>query len=183
MASKIQFRRDTSANWTANNPTLSQGEIGIDLTNNNFKIGDGTTAWSSLIYVGTLPTQTNNSGKYLTTNGTTASWSGSLTPTALFETKVAVAASAIDLSLGNYFTKTISGATTFTISNTPASGTVGEFILDLTNGGSATVTWWTVKWVGGTAPTLTASGRDSLGFFTHDGGTTWTGLVLGKDIK
>lgn len=40
-----------------------------------------------------------------------------------------------------------------------------------------------MKWAGGTAPTLTASGRDALGFYTYDGGTTWTGLVLGKDIK
>lgn len=211
MAAKIQFRRDTSANWTSNNTLLSQGEIGLDLTNGTFKIGDGVTAWNSLAYTATLPTQTSNSGKYLTTNGTTASWNDistlvlptltgnsgkylttngttsswttSLTPVSLFETKVAMAANAIDLSLGNYFTKTISGATTFTVSNTPASGTVGEFILDLTNGGSATITWWGVKWVSGTAPTLTTSGRDSLGFFTHDGGTTWTGVVIGKDIK
>jgi hypothetical protein len=103
--------------------------------------------------------------------------------TGLAETKVAMSASAIDLSLGNYFSKTISGATTLTISNTPTTGTVAEFVLDLTNGGSATVTWWSgVKWVGGTAPTLTSSGRDVLAFFTHDGGTTWTGVV-NKDFK
>lgn len=115
--------------------------------------------------------------------------SPSFTGVALFggavqETRVAVAASAIDLSLGNYFSKTISGVTTFTVSNVPSSGTAASFILDLTNGGSSTVNWWTgVKWAGGTAPTLTAAGRDVLGFFTHDGGTTWTGLVLGKDVK
>jgi len=103
------------------------------------------------------------------------------TMTGAKETQVAIAASAIDLTLGNYFTKTISGTTTFTISNTASSGTVNSFILDLTNGGSATVNWWTgVKWAGGTAPTLTASGRDVLGFFTEDGGTTWNGFVLGK---
>lgn len=97
------------------------------------------------------------------------------------ETKVAVAASAIDLATANYFSKTISGATTFTISNSPASGTAVSFILDITNGGSAVVTWWSgVKWPFGTPPTLTASGRDVLGFFTHDGGTTWNGFVLGK---
>lgn len=100
------------------------------------------------------------------------------------EARVAMGANNIDLSTGNVFTKTISGATTLTVSNTPSAGTVATFILDLTNGGSATITWWSgVKWVGGTAPTLTTSGRDVLGFFTHDGGTTWTGLVLGKDVK
>jgi hypothetical protein len=54
----------------------------------------------------------------------------------------------------------------------------------MTNGGSATVNFWSgVKWSYGTAPPFTASGRDVLGFFTYDGGTTWTGLLLGTDIK
>lgn len=105
------------------------------------------------------------------------------TITGLKETRVAMGANDINLNLGNYFNKTISGATTLTVSNVPTTGTAASFILDLTNGGSATITWWSVKWAGGTAPTLTAAGRDVLGFFTYDGGTTWTGLVLGKDIK
>ena len=97
------------------------------------------------------------------------------------EKQVAIAASDIDLSLGNYYTKTISATTSFTVSNVPASGTAASFILDLTNGGSQTVNFMTgIKWAGGTAPTLTASGRDVLGFFTYDGGTTWNGFVLGK---
>jgi hypothetical protein len=100
------------------------------------------------------------------------------------ETRVAVSASEIDLAAGNYFTKTISGATTFTVANVAASGTVSAFVLDLTNGGSAAVTWFSgVKWPGGTAPTLTASGRDVLGFFTHDNGTNWNAFVLGLDVK
>lgn len=106
------------------------------------------------------------------------------TITGLKETKTTSSANNFDLSAGNYFTHTVSGATTFTVSNTASSGSVSSFILDLTNGGSATITWWSnVKWAGGTAPTLTSSGRDALGFFTHDAGTTWSGLVLGKDIK
>lgn len=104
--------------------------------------------------------------------------------TGLRETRTAMGANAIDLATGNFFSKTISGATTFTVSNVPATGTAATFILDLTNGGSAAITWFAgVKWAGGTAPTLTAAGRDVLGFFTHDGGTTWTGLVMGKDVK
>lgn len=103
---------------------------------------------------------------------------------ALREKQIAVAASNIDLATGNFFSKTISGATTFTVSNVPASGTAAALILDLTNGGSAAITWWSgVKWAAGTAPTLTAAGRDVLGFFTYDGGTTWSGLVLSLDVK
>jgi len=124
-----------------------------------------------------------------------AAWSGSTsittvgtlsTPviTGLKETKSVLAANNIDLTLGNYFTKTITGATTFTVTNTPSTGIVGSFILDLTNGGAFSITWWSgVKWASGTAPTLTSSGRDCLGFFTHDGGTIWAGLLLGKDIR
>lgn len=90
----------------------------------------------------------------------------------------------IDTSIAGVFTKTISGSTTFTVSNVAASGTVTAFMLDLTNGGSAAVTWWSgMKWAGGVAPTLTVSGRDLLGFVTHDGGTTWSGIVMGLDIK
>lgn len=100
------------------------------------------------------------------------------------EAKLAMPANDIDLSLANYFTKTITGTTTITVSNIPNSGTAISFILDLTNGGSSTITWWAnMKWVNGTAPVLTAAGRDILAFLTYDGGTTWAGLVLGKDVK
>jgi hypothetical protein len=99
---------------------------------------------------------------------------------AIQETKVAIAASEIDLALSNYFTKTISGATTFTVANVASSGTVSAFVLELTNGGSDTVTFFSgVTWAAATPPTLTASGVDVLAFFTHDGGTTWRGFVLG----
>ena len=95
-----------------------------------------------------------------------------------------VAASAIQVNTASVFSRTVSGAVTFTFTGVAASGYVSSFLLNLTNGGSATVTWPTaVKWPGGTVPTLTAAGRDVLGFFTVDGGTTWSGFVLGKDLK
>jgi hypothetical protein len=50
MADKIQLRRDTAANWTANNPTLSQGEQGFETDTSKMKIGDGSTAWTGLDY-------------------------------------------------------------------------------------------------------------------------------------
>lgn len=104
--------------------------------------------------------------------------------TAIRETKVAMDANDIDLAKGNLFTKTISGVTTLTISNALAAGNVNSFVLELTNGGSAVVTWFSgVKWAGGTAPTLTASGKDILGFYSHDGGTTWNILGINKDVK
>jgi hypothetical protein len=50
MATKIQVRRDTSANWTTANPTLFSGEIGFETDTGKFKIGNGSTVWSSLDY-------------------------------------------------------------------------------------------------------------------------------------
>lgn len=48
MSTRIQVRRDTSANWAAANPILAEGEFGLDITTHTLKIGDGVTAWSSL---------------------------------------------------------------------------------------------------------------------------------------
>lgn len=105
------------------------------------------------------------------------------TLTGLKEVSTALAANNIDLALGNVFTKTIAGATTLTVSNVPASGTVGTLILELTSAGSAVITWpANSKWAGGTAPTLTAAGKDCLGMYVRDGSTlNW--FVLGKDVK
>ena len=50
MANRIQLRRDTTANWVSENPILAQGEIGLDLTTDTFKIGNGTDDWLTLPY-------------------------------------------------------------------------------------------------------------------------------------
>ena len=96
----------------------------------------------------------------------------------------AVAALDIDLSTGNYFTKTINGNSTFTFSNPPASGTVGSFTLELTHT-SGTVAWpdgsggqGTVRFPADTAPTLTTGKTHLFVFVTDDGGTTYRGAVL-----
>ena len=47
----MQQRRDTAANWTSNNPTLKDGEIGYEKDTGYIKIGDGSTAWTSLGYI------------------------------------------------------------------------------------------------------------------------------------
>lgn len=90
-------------------------------------------------------------------------------------------ATSMNLQNGNVFSATITGATTFSITNVPASGTCASLSLILTNGGSSAVTWMTgTKWPGGVAPTLTTSGIDVLVFFTVNGGTTWYGNVAGQ---
>jgi hypothetical protein len=89
-----------------------------------------------------------------------------------------------DLSVANFFSATLDQACTFTFSNPPASGDFGTFVLELTNGGAFAITYpASVDFVGGVAPTLTASGVDQLVFTTRDGGTTYFGFVAGLDIK
>lgn len=54
MAIAIRRRRDSTANWTANNPILEDGQLGFELTASGeydkFKIGDGKTRWNDLKY-------------------------------------------------------------------------------------------------------------------------------------
>lgn len=48
----LQLRRDSSTDWTTENPVLAAGEPGWDQTRKQLKIGDGSTAWNSLPYLG-----------------------------------------------------------------------------------------------------------------------------------
>lgn len=47
MAIRIQLRRDTAANWVSVNPTLLNGEIGIETDTLKFKIGNGNR-WNTI---------------------------------------------------------------------------------------------------------------------------------------
>lgn len=47
----IQVRRDTASNWTASNPILASGELGLETNTGYIKIGNGSTVWSSLPYL------------------------------------------------------------------------------------------------------------------------------------
>lgn len=73
MAVQIQFRRGTAAVWTAVNPTLANGEIGIESDTNLFKIGTGVTAWTNLPYGGLQGTNGTNgtNGQGVPTGGAT----------------------------------------------------------------------------------------------------------------
>jgi len=53
MAYRIILRRDTSANWTTNDPVLLSGEPGYETDTGYFKIGDGLSTWTNLdFYMG-----------------------------------------------------------------------------------------------------------------------------------
>lgn len=93
------------------------------------------------------------------------------------QTVVALGALNIDCSTGNYFTKTISSNSTFTVSNVPTSRAY-SFTLELTHT-SGTITWFSgVEWPKGTAPTLTTGKTHVFVFLTDDGGTRWRAASL-----
>lgn len=50
MAIKLQFKRDTAANWFMKNPLLAPGEPGFELNTGKLKIGDGNRNWNDLPY-------------------------------------------------------------------------------------------------------------------------------------
>jgi hypothetical protein len=51
VSARMAQRYDTAANWTSVNPTLLAGEIGIESDTKKWKLGDGSTAWTSLGYL------------------------------------------------------------------------------------------------------------------------------------
>ena len=94
------------------------------------------------------------------------------------ENIVPVTGTAVNCSLGNYFTKTITGATTFTFTGVP-SNVAYAFTFEVTLNGSNAITWpASVKWPADTAPTITDGKTQVFVFLTDDGGTRWRGSSL-----
>lgn len=97
----------------------------------------------------------------------------------------------VDLSTAQVFTLTTSGnISTISVSNTPTKANTGVgFTLIITQGGGHTMSWasWspgTLKWAGGTGPslTVTAGKTDIFSFVTYDNGTNWYGFVGGQNF-
>lgn len=93
-----------------------------------------------------------------------------------------------DLETANNYELTLTGNCTFTFSNPPASGKIGNLTIILINDATAgrTITWPTsVKWPNGSIPTrtTTASAVDVWTFITTNGGTTWRGGLAIKDSR
>ena len=77
MATRMQQRRGTAAQWistnSGNGPILNAGEIGYETDTNKFKIGDGTNHWINLDYFVDANSTVNPSfGSSITFEGATA---------------------------------------------------------------------------------------------------------------
>ena len=53
MPAVIQVKRGTASSWTSANTVLAAGEIGFETDTKKMKVGDGSTAWTSLGYTAT----------------------------------------------------------------------------------------------------------------------------------
>jgi hypothetical protein len=65
MATRIQVRRGTTAEWNNADPILNEGEFGYNTTLSQIKIGDGYTAWSELDYLVSDGTLDTSLGSYI----------------------------------------------------------------------------------------------------------------------
>jgi hypothetical protein len=96
--------------------------------------------------------------------------------------------SALDYTNGSHQRWAPTGSVSLTVTNWPASGVLGELLIEGINLGSATITWPTVNWIksDGTTTTtfasngvtLQATGTDWVFLWTRDGGTTVYGKIV-----
>ena len=93
---------------------------------------------------------------------------------------VNLSTSTIDVSLGTHFTKTITGATTFSVTNVPED-VACSFVLEIVSGSAASVSWWeNIVWGDYNSPP-TLKQRDYIRFTLVDG--VWYGAHFGKDLR
>jgi len=84
MAIQIQIRRGDASEWTSENPTLANGEFGYEDDTDKLKIGDGSTAWTSLGYFssgggGGVTSVATSNGTFVDVTGGTITSTGTIT--------------------------------------------------------------------------------------------------------
>ena len=173
-------------------PITSTGTITLNLANSGVTAGTYTkltvdtkgrvTAGSSLSNADVVTAL----GFTPLANSATAASTNAVAPNATYTTTTGtISSNAVTLNLSNatlFEISLTSNITTMTISNPPASGSMTEFTIHVKPNGTAySITWpASVKWPGGTTPTLTStSGKvDIFVFRTYDAGTTWFGSTV-----
>jgi len=94
----------------------------------------------------------------------------------------------LNVENGNHFAVSLdANVTTLTLSNPTASGDLCAITVWLKQDGTGgrTVAWpASIKWAGGTAPTVTSTANrtDIFVFMTKDGGTSWAGSIVGQNF-
>lgn len=174
---------------SAGAPIVNGGELGTPssgtLTNaTGLPIATGVSGLGTGVATA-LAATADGTGGVTTVDGTATLTNKTLTnPTVTNYVETAYVANtstAITLALtdGTVQVLTLTGSPTITM---PTAVAGKSFIIYLKTGaGSYTVTWSTVQWAGGTAPTITstASKMDIYSFFSD--GTNWYGVTVGQN--
>ena len=177
---------------TANSVLLGNGTSALQSvapSTNGFVLTSNGSTWVSSAPVITLPSQTGNSGKVLTTNGTASSWSSSLSGIKLGayqESVVNITASTstttVDLSTGSVFNIIIAANTAIVFTNFPAGADLTSFTIITVNDATPgrAVSWpASMAWAGGVLPprTTAASASDAWSLFSLTAGTKVVGSL------
>ena len=151
-------------------PTTDSTANYVLKTNGSGTLGFAAAAAGDVTLTGTqtLTNKTVEAGTF--TNGYTEEVNTANTSTAY----------TISLADGSFQVLTLTGNATITMP-TATAGRSFILLLKQDGTGSRTVTWSTVKWPGGTAPTVTstASKQDIYSFFAD--GTNWYGTTVGQN--
>jgi hypothetical protein len=90
----------------------------------------------------------------------------------------------LDLFTANNFRAQFNGTSTISITNAPGAPRAFGFTFTMVNAGAYSITWPnSIDWVNGSSPILTSAGTDVLSFFTFNGGTSYYGFVVGKNMS
>jgi hypothetical protein len=124
MATRMQQRRGTAAQWTAANPVLAAGEIGFETDTSKFKMGNGSSAWSALQYfanaselaalIDNAPAALNTLNELAAAIGDDADFIGTVTAHTTASTNVHGIANTADLSTKSFAT---AAANDFTVAH------------------------------------------------------------------
>lgn len=159
----------------------------VTATHTELNLIDGVTATTAELNYNDVPTLgTVEASKTVTADavGTTTNLKTKKQTEVVNAIGTVSTSTAIDFSAGNVVTAVLASGGSFTITNPPTTGTYGKFKFILTNGGTVTDPWpSSVKFAGGTTPTLTTSGIDILTFETIDAGANWYAVVDGLDMS
>jgi hypothetical protein len=126
MATRIQLRRDTAANWAATNPTLASGEWGYDTTSGDLKVGDGVTAWNALDFF--LPSGVDLAQQAVKLQTARTLWGNSFDGTANITAQIADSFLATITTAGKVANSATTAAAANTASAIVARDSNGDFI-------------------------------------------------------
>ena len=122
-------------------------------------VAPSNASWSTntLSWAGSITNSTWNGNAVGVLYGGTGQTTAAAAQRALTPATSTISASAIDWSVSNSFYKTLAANTTFTFSNAQDGQVITICLLNTTS--NYTVTWPTIKWAGGTAPTMTVGAK------------------------